>query len=363
MKNRVTLKNRTSKDHSEQADLVGGVSLFELANVLLNRRRFIAWTVGCVLLLAAVILILTPNQYTSSASILPTGSTDRLAGLKSLAGLGNLVSVDENSSDMFPVILRSRQLKQRLLDASYTYAYKDETVTTTLTEYLDQGDPDKLLDALGSITRISTDKKTGVTHVSVETDFPGLSQRVLQRYLAELEDFNLNHRRSKGKDNSEYLERELVERKGELAKAENKLESFQLANQDWQMTGSPEVLKELTRLRRHVQIKTSVCLLMEKEYEMARLDAQKDVPVVSVLDAPSQPSVKSGPYRATTLAVTAMATLFISLLLVIMHAGITGALSGSRREDYEGFREDLAEMFPKTSRVVSRAKKQEAVGV
>ncbi len=363
MKNRVTIKTRAAEDIPDQSDLVGGVNLFDLVAVLLNRRRFIVWSVGIVLLLATVILILTPNQYTSTASILPTGSSDRLAGLKSLAGLGNLVSVDENSSDMFPVILRSRQLKQRVLDAGYTFNHKGEAVSTTLGEYLDQDDPDKLLAALGSITRISEDKKTGVTHVSVETDYPGLSREILQKYLAELEDFNLNQRRSKGKDNADYLERELAARKIELSKAEDDLEVFQLANQDWQITGSPEVLKELSRLRREVQVKTSVGLLMEKEYEMAKLDAQKDVPVVSVLDAPSLPTVKSGPYRATTLAVTTIAGLFVSVLLVIVHAGITGTLSGSRREAYEIFREDLAEAFPKVSKIVNRERQQEPAGV
>jgi uncharacterized protein involved in exopolysaccharide biosynthesis len=363
MKNRVTIKNRHAETNPHQSDLVGGVNLFDLAAVLLNRRRFIAWTVGSVLLLATVILILIPNQYTSTASILPTGSSDRLAGLKSLAGLGNLVSVDENSSDMFPVILRSRQLKQRLLDASYTFDHKGEAVSTTLSEYLDQDDPDKLLAALRGITRISSDKQTGVTHISVETKYPELSRNITHKYLVELEDFNLNQRRSKGKDNADYLERELAAHKGELAKVENDLETFQLANQDWQMTGSPEVLKELSRLRREVQVKTSVCLLLEKEYEMAKLDAQKDVPVVSILDAPSLPSVKSGPYRATMLAVTLIATLFASVLLVIVYAGITGTLSGSRREAYEVFREDLAEAFPKVTRIVSRERMRETVGV
>jgi uncharacterized protein involved in exopolysaccharide biosynthesis len=363
MKNRVTLKTRTAEDRPEQSDSIDGVNLFDLVGVLLNRRKFIAWTVGSVLLLAAVILILTPNKYTSRASILPTGSTDRLASLKSLAGLGNLVSVDGSSSEMFPVILRSRELKQRLLDATYTFDHKGKTLSTTLSEYLKQDDPDKLMDALRGITTISSDKKTGVTRVAVETKYPGLSQRVLAGYLAELEDFNLNQRRSKGKDNADYLKRELAQRQGELAKAEDKLEAFQLANQDWQMTGSPEVLKELTRLTRAVQVKTTVCLLMEKEYEMAKLDAQKDTPVVSILDEPSLPTVKSGPYRASMLAVTGIVSLLLSVLLVIGQAAFTGSLSGPRREAYEEFRENLSETFPRVSGMVGRNRRREAVEV
>jgi len=363
MKNRVTLKTRPTDTNHIQPDDLGGVNLFNLAAVLVNRRKFIGWSVGCVLLMALVVLILTPNRYTSSASILPTGSTDRLAGLKSLAGLGNLVSVDENSSDMFPVILRSREVRDRLLDARFTFDHKGTTISTTLSDYFHQENPDKLQDALGAISFISTDKKTGVTHVSVETEYPGLSQRILQQYLVELEDFNLNQRRSKGKDNADYLRRELTARQAELNRAEDALEAFQLANQDWQMTGSPEVLKELSRLNREVQVKTSVCLLMEKEYEIAKLDAQKDVPVVSVLDEPSLPTVKSGPRRAATLMVTAVASLLAAIVLVVAHAGITGALSGSRREEYEAFREDLVEAFPRTNRIVSRIRERETAGV
>jgi uncharacterized protein involved in exopolysaccharide biosynthesis len=363
MKNRMTLKTRSLDSNADQSDPFAGVNLFELVSLLLNRRRFIAWSLGAVLVVAIIVLLLMPNQYTSTASILPTGSTDRLAGLKSLAGLGNIVSVDESSSDLFPVILGSRELRRRVLDARYSFEHDGETVSLTLQEYFDQDDPDKLLQAVASIVRISTDKKTGVTRLSVETEYPELSQEVARKYLASLEDFNLTQRRSKGKENAQYLTRELAERRKELARAEDDLEAFQLANQDWQFSGSPEILKELSRLQREVQVKTSVCLLLEKELEMARLDAQKDVPVMSVLDEPSLPTVKSRPYRATWLFVTAAATLFLLVVLVIAHAALTGELAHSRREEYAAFRTELAETFPKTSRIVNRVRGRETVGV
>lgn len=363
MKNRVTLRTRSAEDNPDQVDPVEGVNLFDVARLLLSRRRFIGWTLGIVLVIATGALLLMPNLYTSTASILPSGGTDRLAGLKTLAGLGNLVTADEGSSDLFPVILSSRHLREQVLRERYEFAPDEEPMSVRLSEYFGEEDPDKLLDALGSITRISTDKKTGVTHLAVETEYPTLSQQVLERYLVLLEDFNLNQRRSQGKENAEYLSRELAERRIELARAEDELEAFQLANQNWQYTQSPEILKELSRLRREVQVKTSVCLLLAKEYEMAKLEAQKDVPVMSVLDKPSLPSIKSAPHRALTLAVTAIATLFLSVLLVIAHAGLTGALAGERRREYEGFRHELSDSFPKVAGAVNRIRKRESAGV
>ena len=81
------------------------INYFELAALFLKNKKWIFGTALSVMILAAVILFLTPNKYSSHARILPSGKADRLSALQELAQMNGLTSMDENSSELFPVCL------------------------------------------------------------------------------------------------------------------------------------------------------------------------------------------------------------------------------------------------------------------
>src|SRR3989304_5079849 len=95
--------------HSESSPAVQyDVDLMALARLLVNRRRWIIGTVCVTLLATAGIMFSRPNLYTSRATILPSGESDSLASLKAVVGIGGgMDATDENSSALFPLILRS----------------------------------------------------------------------------------------------------------------------------------------------------------------------------------------------------------------------------------------------------------------
>jgi len=71
---------------------------------------------------------------------------------------------------------------------------------------------------------------------------------------------------------------------------------------------------------REVQVQEAVYNLLTQQYEIARIQEAKDVPVVNVIDAPGIPEKKSFPPRTLlTLALTVVALFIASLVLLGRH--------------------------------------------
>ncbi|MEW5923016.1 MAG: GNVR domain-containing protein [Candidatus Zixiibacteriota bacterium] len=336
MQNRkITLKNAALRDEADGDQEKGqhpisDINLIETARLLYSRRKFLSGCVLSVMIVTAIVVLLLPNQYRSTASILPSGKVDKMAQLKSLADLDAFMTQDENSSEMFPTILTSRTVMDAVLAGEYSFIHDEKVKSLTLAEYFDQDNPERLRQALAEISTFDMDKKTGVIGLSVETKYPRLSKAILSRYLEELESFNMHKRRSQAKDNARFLEREVADRDQQLRKAEEKLQDYQTVNRDWEMTSDPEILKNLMQLKRDVEVKSKTYILVLEQYELARLDAQKDVPIVRILDNPSVPTLKSGPRRMITTFLAGFLTFFLAAFWII--ASDSAAKKGYKTE-------------------------------
>jgi len=330
----------------------GSINLLDFANLMLRKRLLIGLIVTATMSLTAIYIFLSPNRYRSVATILPSGQPDRLSAMKELAGLASLGgNVEENSSLLFPVILRSDQVKDALTNKRFTYSDKEETGSTTLSEYLGQDNPDYLKKSIDAITDISTDKKTGVISVSIETKYPELSQQILTQTLAELENFNLYKRKSQASSREKYLARELITRDQELREAESKLEEFQSSNRDWYGSSDPEILRTLADLQRDIEIKSRTYTFLKEQYEIARLDVQKDIPVVGILDPPSLPTIKSGPFRIRDVMLSGIVSFLIAVLLVALQDFIWRTRHQADSESLREFRQNLDSAFPIVNRL------------
>ena len=79
----------------------------------------------------------------------------------------------------------------------------------------------------------------------------------------------------------------------------------------------PRLAVPYANLYREVQVQESVYELLTQQYELARIEEAKDVPVVSVIDAPGIPEKKSFPPRLLlALLVTAASVVAVSFLLI-----------------------------------------------
>lgn len=303
------------KDGQLQFDIIS------IRRYLIGNFRLLILSAIVCMMIASAIFYFVPNKYCSEASILPSGKSDNLSLLKEMAGLtGFGTENNENSSVLYPRILISRQIKEAVINFTYSFGNPAQT-GVTLKEYFGTTINEHLLRKLENITSINLDKRTDLITISVETEYPELSQAIVRRYLAELEDYNMYRRRSSARERVKYLKRESVERENELRQAEDDLEQYQMANRNWDMTSDPQILSNLNRKKREILAKSETYLFLKNLYELAKLEAQKDIPIVRILDNPSLPLVKSGPQRIMiTLLSGLIGLVAMSLFLIILSA-------------------------------------------
>ena len=337
-----TIINKNSSDD---------VSIVGLCLLLLKRKKLISCIVGSIIILTVIMLLLTPNQYRSKASILPSGEQDSFSNLKSLAGLGNFVSQDENSSVLFPEILRSREITNTVLNAEFSFEDDEGIVhNLKLSEYFNSTSSDLLHSALLGITDISADKKTGVINIGVTTEYPGLSQKILGKFLEELENFNLYKRASQAKENEKYLANQLGSLKIGLGNLEDEFVQFQKANRNWLITSDPEILKEVTRFKREIEIKSQGFIFLNQEYELAKLESLKDIPVIRMLDNPTLPDIKVSPDRTLILILVTMIAVVMTCLSVIAYDYVCQIF----RSHHFNQNDELSVIFKSTANRVNR---------
>ncbi len=355
MQKRFTIKHAA---HNQTDDTTTNalieINLIEIASMLIRRKRLIIGGVLAVMIITAGLSLLLPNFYTSHASLLPSGNPDNLGDLKSLAGLTTSMNIGDNSSELFPVILRSQRIRDAVLDTEFDYTHNGTERSISLPDYFGQTNRDLLYDHLAGITSIGKNKKNGVITIDVETKFPWLSQAIAEKYIEALEEYNSTARRSRAKDNADYLHKQLKTAKAELNQAEDQLEQFQAVNLDWAGSTNPEIVKHMSRFQRDVEAATTTYLYLLKEFEIARFEAQKDIPIVRTLDEPSLPQYKSRPRRLLIVLAAGTITGLGLIMLLILQMFVQRLGAGPNNETYQRFGHDFARAFPRTSRLAKR---------
>ncbi len=288
---------------------------------LLRYKRMTYTIVTATLMVTLVYCLLIPNWYTSTATILPTSGSGGLSGLSSFAGsladlgLGTMMQADENSSALFPKILKSRLISEKILNHQFDFNFENQKQSMTLAEYINADNRDKEIKKLNKLITINVDKSTGVIRLSAMTEYPELSALVVHTYLDELNDYNMNNRTSKAQENKNFIENRLTGVIAELYTVEEKLKTFQNNNRNYLASSDPTLRQEHLRLQRQVSIKEAVMLQLTKQFELARVEAAKDIPIVRVIDKGSVPIMKTKPSRTIYMFMALIGSIIFSVIL------------------------------------------------
>jgi uncharacterized protein involved in exopolysaccharide biosynthesis len=237
------------------------------------------------------------------------------------------------------------------LTGEYWKATDKGSAQLRLSEYFDHRDVNELRADLRRVTSIITDKKLGIVKVSVETEYPHLSQAVLTSYLAGLEEFLTVKRRTQARANVNYLTDQVALQEVELMTAEETLQEFMSTNRNWNASSDPDLHMSLARLQRDVTIEATTVQLLKEQLKLAGLEAQKSIPIVRILDEPSAPTLKSGPKRTTTTLF--VGTMVFSILLgglFLRHLWQHSLALGE--EQVNVLRDEVREAFPRSTRLL-----------
>jgi uncharacterized protein involved in exopolysaccharide biosynthesis len=223
----------------------------------------------------------------------------------------------QSSSALYPDILTSRQLAEKVLSRSYEYTRGKKTITQSLYEYFAIDNPDLAYKALRKITVIDYDKKTGIVSISVTTKNPELSALVANYYVECLDDYNKNQRSTIAGVNRDFIAGRIAEAGADLKAAEEALRDFRDNNLNYYNSTDPDLQMMNERLTRDVELKTQVYATLSQQYEIAAIQAKKETPIVQALDIAKPPTTKSWPPRTKITLLGLILGFVVSSLMVI----------------------------------------------
>jgi uncharacterized protein involved in exopolysaccharide biosynthesis len=341
---------------------------------VLKKGKWLITSTGLLFaIIAAFIVLKQPNEYTSTASVMPelesanAGGLSKFAGLASLAGvdLSSMSSSDAIRPDLYPSVINNTSYFLYLLEQEVktldnksenfldfyirSYELEEDTVAkkkgfisnlkvslgiAPKVVIISDSSSDfiylpkykgEIIETLKEKIVANMDKKTGIISVSVELPDPITAAYVAKISMDYLTNFVTNYRTEKSRQDLNFLAEQLGAAKGKYYNTQSKKaqysDEFQSATIRLQ---TADIQRE--RIEADYRVSSTFYTELMKQYESAKMDLQKQTPVFKTLEQPIIPYEKSGPSRSNVV--------FIAILLGIL----VGIISVSiRKRNYRKF--------------------------
>ena len=298
-------------------------------------RKTLYKAAGIGLVLGIIIALSTPKQYTVSVTLSPEMGIDtKNGGLASMAASFLGASAMSSTPDALNAALSSEIVSSTpfLLELFDTRVQTlDEELDTTLVAYLDEqrgswmevvfAAPGK---AIGFIKELFTeetdtitilnpfqltreeskkikflrenifaeiDKKTSITTLAVTLQDPKVTAMVADSVVAKLQQYIINYRIAKAKEDCAYLEQLYKERQQEYYDAQQRYARYVDANKSLVLQS---VRTEQERLQNDMNLAFQVYSQVAQQLQIARAKIQEEKPVFAVVEPATVPLKPSG---------------------------------------------------------------------
>jgi uncharacterized protein involved in exopolysaccharide biosynthesis len=264
------------------------------------------------------------NRTMTTQSIYPPAGNNPLGGFgfAGMAGLVGSLGIGGGSTSQFPLygkVIHSRQLIASLLQMSL----QDAGRKVTLLQYLEIDEPNTELqlhlatEVMRAKLTYSVDAQTPVATIGCVDLDPKVAALIVNRAQQLLNRFDISTSSNKAREQRRFIEERLEEASQNLTVAEGVLETFQAENV--RIGNAPGLQMELARLHREVEIAQQIYLTLRKEFELARIEEQRAISVVNVLDPARPPALPAGPSTLRALAVSGfMGGLLVLFFFVVL---------------------------------------------
>lgn len=310
------------------------IGWIDLLNGTLRQRRVAAVSALAVMIAATAFLLARPDTYSASTTFVPGASTagGQLAGFAAEFGLSLPNGDQTRSPGFYADLLRSR----RILEAAAQQVVLTRDGSRRPVSELLEIDPDpqdrklqRTRSALAERLAVSVALEIGTVTFSVKMPDPEASREVVAAMLDEVRRFDTESRQTQAAAQRDFAADRLRDLEAELSSRENELENFLLANRDF--TNSPTLRFEHDRLQRQVLMLQQNVTAIRNAFEQARIEAVRDIPRITVIDAPAVP-VKADPkYTIPLLIVAAILSILAGIAIAICVDFIRGANSTDPR--------------------------------
>lgn len=309
--------------------------LVEIANTVLRRWRLVILLPLLLAFVAGVWSLMQERQYVVSASFMPQG--EKAPGLSGAAALAQQFGVSlasdggGQSPQFYADLLHSRALLRQAVETEYQVPTAAGTWRGTLVDYWDiesaNGLPawHRAIEVLGKEISPSVRRETGLIRFTVSADHPLLAEQISTKLLELLNEFNLEVRQNRAQEESRFIGGRIAEAQVGLREAEAALQEFLLQNR--LIGDSPELRFQRDRLEREVSMRQEVYTSLLRSQEQARIDAVRDIPLLTVIDQPADAAEPEG--RGTVMKV---ALAFMIGLMIALFAAFLAEIARRSRE-------------------------------
>ena len=345
-------KQNNHNDEEIEIDLIG------ILRKIIGIRKTIYKAAGIGLVVGIIVAISIPKQYTVGVTLSPEMGNTKAGGLSGLAAsfLGSGMAINEGT-DALNASLSADIVSSTpfLLELSTMKIPALEGETMTLNVYLDEesspwwsyviGLPgmviggvkslfteeeselvpsdkanlgtielskkeSKKIESLKKKILASVDKKTSMTTVSVTLQNPKVAAVVADSVVRKLQEYIIDYRTSKAKEDCLYLERLFKERQQEYYDAQKKYSDYMDSHDNIILQS---VRAEQERLQNDMSLAYQVYSQVANQLQVARAKVQEEKPVFAVVEPAVIPLYPSG----TSRKIYVLAFIFLSVCFVI----------------------------------------------
>jgi uncharacterized protein involved in exopolysaccharide biosynthesis len=301
-----------------------------LFNLLLRQRWLIALCATVVFALAVGTKLLAPRTYTASSIFMPQSrsSLPSLSGLAAQFGLAMPGAEPSQSPAFYASLAKTRQILSAVAAGRYASGEGEgASRPVALAELLKVNTRNdslrrlQVIDKLERMVGANVSLTTGVVMLDVTSRYPLLSEQLNRRILELLNNFNMETRQSRAKQEREFTERRIVQVATELRESEDRLQGFLQRNRDYR--NSPELTFQQDRLAREVSMRQQVYTTLVQALEQAKIEEVRDTPLITIVQAPEVPA-RPDPRGLTKAGLLALvAGCILGALLALMREAVS----------------------------------------
>lgn len=346
-------KNYQNPDVQEPENDELEIDWMEILRKIIAIRKTLYKAAGVGVVLGIIIALSIPKQYTVTVTLSPEMVTDtRTGGLAGLASsfLGTGATSSSNDAlnvTLAPDIVASTPFILELFDTRVQTL--DGELDTTLVAYLDEqktpwwgyikAAPGLAIGAIKSFLneKIDTvsalnpfqltekeagkvqglrqaivaevDKKTAMTTVTVTLQDPKVTAIIADSVVAKLQQYIIDYRIKKAKEDCAYLEELFRERQQEYYDAQSKYAHYFDSNRNIALQS---VRAEQERLQNDMNLAFQVYSQVAQQLQMARAKIQEEKPLFAVVEPATIPLEPSGTSRKVILIGVVFFAVFVT---------------------------------------------------
>ena len=353
------------------------ISLIDLLITLGKEKKFILGFTSLVILVAVTVSLLMTPVYTAKTVIMPpqqqqSSASSALASLGALAGLAGGAAGIKSPDEMYVAFMGSDRFLNALIARFHLQErYHTKTLIDTRT-------------LLKSKAKVMPDKKSGLISIEFEDEDPQFAAEVANAHVQELgrmldmlavtdaqqrrvffesqikkvqenlSSAEIAFRQAKEKSGLQVTSviaetgvRASAELRGQIAAREVQLQSLsrfatpqnpevqriasELSAERAQLQkleqGSGQVIGTTLQLEavksyRDMKVQEAMLEVLIKQFELARVDEAKEGPLIQVVDLATPPERRSKPKRTLIVLDSALAGLFLSVLLAFLKVSL-----------------------------------------